>query len=170
MKRENKQKQGKKAFTLIELMLYISILAVILGAIGSLFWLSLQARVKNQTISEVEQQGEQVMDVILQTVRNADTIVSPTPGNSQATLTVQKSGVSTVFALDTGKMTIVEGATAPVLLSTPKVEISDLTFTNMAEAGTNGIIRVQFTIQYTTTSTRSEYSYSKIFYGSAARR
>ena len=46
-----------KGFTLIELLLYVSIASTVLLASTVFFHMLLESRVKNQTISEVEQQG-----------------------------------------------------------------------------------------------------------------
>ena len=67
----------KKSFTLIELLLYVSIVGAIIFSVAGFLSLSMQSRVKNQIISEVEQQGVQVMQSLTQTIRNASIISIP---------------------------------------------------------------------------------------------
>lgn len=67
----------QKGFTLIELLLYVSIVGAIIFSIAGFLSLSMQSRVKNQTIAEVEQQGVQIMQSLTQTIRNASAISIP---------------------------------------------------------------------------------------------
>ena len=110
----------QKGFTLVELLLYIGIAAVIL-LVSSLFLTTfLEARVKNQTISEVEQQGLLAIKAMTQSIRNAESITSPTLGGSGSTLTLEftDSGLDpTVFSLSSGVLYITEGASSAVALT-----------------------------------------------------
>ncbi len=78
----------EKGYTLIELLLYIVLLGILLGATTTYFGAILDARVKNQSISEVDQQGAAAMEYITQTIRNADSITSPTAGATANSLTL----------------------------------------------------------------------------------
>lgn len=109
------KKHHQAGYTLIELLLYMAILGSLLTGISMYFVSSTTARVKNQTIAEVDRQGALVMDTILQTIRNADSVTSPTVGNtaSSLTLAVPTSSLSpTIFSLDGsggGTSTVVMG-------------------------------------------------------------
>lgn len=159
-------KKNQRGFTLIELLLYISIAAIIVFTTASLLQLTLQSRIKNQTIAEVEQEGAQVMQLITQTVRNATAISSPTIGASGTSLSVD----TTVFDLSSGAVRIKEGVAAAVNLTSSKVTASNLNFQNLSRAGTPNTIRVSFTITYINSSGRNEYDFTKTFYGSAGLR
>lgn len=77
---------NSKGYTLIELLLYIGIISILLGSTTLFFGAIIEARVKNQSISEVEQQGELAMDHIAQAIRNATSITSPAAGASAGSL------------------------------------------------------------------------------------
>lgn len=67
------------------------------------FVTSTTARVKNQTVAEVDRQGVALMDYITQTIRNADSITAPASGAtaSSLTLAVPTPALSpTIFNLD----------------------------------------------------------------------
>src|SRR5688572_14415952 len=83
-----KHRNHQAGYTLIELLLYITILGSLLGGISMYFVSSTTARVKSQTIAEVDRQGALAMETILQTIRNADSITSPTAGNTGTSLTL----------------------------------------------------------------------------------
>lgn len=162
-----------KGFTLIELLLYVSIVGVLILSVSVLLSLFMRSRVKNQTISEVEQQGVQVMQIITQTARNAETITNPTAGNSASSATfdvVTASLDPTIFDLASGIIRIKEGAGSATSLTNSRVTASSLTFQNLSRASTPGTIRVQFTLTHVNPSGRNEYDYNKTFYGTASLR
>lgn len=151
--------KNNRGFTLIELLLYISIASTIVFTTASMLRFTLESRVKNQTIAEVQQQGSQVMQLITQTIRTAKAINSPTLGNSASSLSLEvedEASNPTVFDLST--------------LTSSKVTVSNLNFQNLSRAGTPNIIRVSFTITYINSSGRNEYSFTQNFYGSADLR
>ncbi len=165
--------KNNKGFTLIELLLYISIASIIVFTTASLLRFTLEGRVKNQTIAEVEQEGSQVMQLITQTIRNATAVNSPTQGNSAASLSVNVvtgANSPTVFDLSTGAIRIKEGAGTAVNLTSSHVTVSSLNFQNLSATSPPDVIRISFTITYINNSGRNEYSYSQKFYGSASFR
>lgn len=167
------QLQTNKGFTLVELLLYVSIVSIMILTVSAFLPLFMQSRVKNQTISDVEQQGTALMQIITQTTRNAQSITSPTTGTSasSATFDVVTAGVDpTIFDLSGGAIRITEGAGSPVSLTNSRVTASGLTFQNLSRTSTPGIIRVQFTLTGVNPEGRQEYNYSKTFYGSASLR
>ncbi len=158
-------KNNKSGFTLIELLLYVSMAAILLSVIVSFLIMSLQARVKNQTIAEVDGQGIQAMQVIRQAIANADTIDSPSAGLSSTSLSLDSA--ATIFDLSAGQLRIDEGG-GPIELTSSNVVVSGLTFENLSKTDTPGIIRIEFNVAYDSQSDRSEYSYDKTFYTSVS--
>lgn len=141
-------KQPNKGFTLIELLLYVSIVGAIIFSVAGFLSLSMQSRVKNQTIAEVEQQGVQVMQIITQAGRNT-------------------TDINFTSAFDLSGGVIRQNSLA---LTNSRVVASALTFQNLSRAGTPGTIRIQFTLTHVNPSGRNEYDYIKTFYGSATLR
>lgn len=160
-------------FTLVELLLYVSIASVMLLVISVFLSTLLESRIKNQTIAEVEGQGIQVMQMITQTARNAEAITSPALGASASSLTldvITAGSDPTIFDLASGVIRIKEGAGSAVALTNSRVTASALTFQNFSRTSTPGTIRIMFTLTYVNSSGRNEYTYSKTFYGSASLR
>src|SRR3989344_533729 len=96
-------------YTLIELLLYVSLSAVMLLAISMTLSTFLEAKIKNQTISEVNGGGVQVMQFITQTLRNAIGINSPAIGTNGASLSlsvVDPAKDPTIFDLSAGEIRI----------------------------------------------------------------
>lgn len=162
-----------KGFTLIELLLYISIASIMLLVIFAFFFFLLQSRVKNQTITEVEQQGLATMQIITQTIRNAEVITSPMQGVSAPSLTldvITTANDPTIFDLANNVIRIKEGTGLNVPLTNSHVIASNFSFSNLSRTGTLGIIRIQFTLSHQNLSNRNEYNFSKTFTSSASLR
>lgn len=170
---ESKRSRFLTGFTLIELLLYIAIVSVIIFTIFIFLLMTLQSRIKNQVIAEVEQQGAQVMQLTTQTIRNATLINSPIPGNTSSTLSLNVLDVGknpTIFDISGETIRIKEGAGTNVPLTSSRVTASGLNFQNLSRTGTPGVIRVQFTLTHINPANKNEYNYSQTFYESASIR
>ena len=154
-------------------MLYLAITSIIITSVSGFLITMLQARAKFQTISEVEAQGEQAMQVITQTIRNGTAVTSPATGasGSSLTITVPTGALSpSVFDLSGGVIRETEGAGAAQNLTTTRVTASGLTFQNLTRSTTQGTVRVSFTITSVNSSGRNEFSYTKTFRDTATFR
>ncbi len=164
----------ERGFTLLELLLYIAVSSVVLGVVASFYSTLITARIKHQTITEVEQQGEQALRLITQALRNAESITSPGGGSSGDTLVLDMYDSvddPTTFDLSSGSMRACRGSgcTATAITGST-VTVSGVTFQNLSRASTPGVVRITFTLNRSTTSGRNEYDYSKTFYASASLR
>ena len=163
-----------RGFTLIELLLYTLLIGITLLTVSGLLFLLMATRTKNATIAEVEQQGAFAMGLMTQTVRSATGITVPVTGTSGTLLMLTvPAGANnpTVFDVSGGALRISEGTPAAVnFLTSTRVTLSALTFQNLSRSGTNGTIRIQFTLSSVNNNGRNEYSFTKTFYGSATVR
>lgn len=163
----------KNGFTLLELLLYTSLVSVMLLIVSVFLSFLLESRVKNQTIAEVEQQGLQVMEAISQIVRNSEAINAPAQSTSAPSLSldvITAGNDPTVFDVASGVIRITEGAGTPIALTNTRVIASDVLFQNLTLAGTPGTVRIQFILTHANPGGRNEYSFSKTFTGSATLR
>ena len=83
MERQHLHRSGA---TLVELLLFTGVIAVMAGAIVSFSLFSRGLGTRNELIAEVEQNGSLVVQRILQEVQNADLIAYPPPGEASDTL------------------------------------------------------------------------------------
>lgn len=164
---------NQSGFTLLELLLYTSLMGIIVLAVSQFFTLILSSRIKNQTVAEVEQQGLQVSQVLGQTIRNAETITFPPEGGTAPQLTLDVPTVNddpTIFDLGGTVLQIKKGQAVAAALTNSKVAVSALSFQNVSRTNSPGSIRYEYTITYINSSGRNEYNFSKVFYGSASLR
>lgn len=157
-------------FTLIELLLYVAIMGILLTSLVGFLSMVLVSQTKNQTVSEVSEQGIFAMDYITRTVRNATTITTPTPGTTSSSLTMTVPiGASspTIFSLNGTTLQVKEGAATEVALTGSNINVTNLTFKNLTQSGSSPIIQVSFTLDRSSNSTLQEYSFQKTFTSSA---
>lgn len=167
------RQSSRSGFTLLEFLLAVAIGVTMVGAIVESTMLVFAARVEQQAIAEVEQQGTLALQRILQMVRNAEAITSPAVGVSAPVLVLDV--VPTVddpmtFDLASGVLRITRGAGATIALTNSRVTASALTVDNRAYVGTRGTVRVSFVLDHQNPSGREEYAYQQTFSGSASLR
>ncbi len=169
----NSPKKLHTAFGLIEIILSLAIISVVITSLGLLFSLSIQARVKNQVIKEVNGQAEQLLWLMTHTIRNGTSINSPliaTSGTSLSVGTLDPNTNPTIFAVTNGAMTITEGGSDPVTLTNSLVKVSNFIILNNSLLETPGSIRIQFVLEQSDTSGRAEYEFRQTYYASASLR
>ncbi|MBI4836249.1 MAG: hypothetical protein HY817_03235 [Candidatus Abawacabacteria bacterium] len=166
--------KGLFGFSTLEIMIYLAMTTVVISSTSFLLIQFVRIQIRMQVITQVEEQGWQIMHLITQNLRNADS-VNATPAGGQTpslTLDMADSALDPMsFHISGGTFRIKEGGGSPIPLSTANVLPSNLSFRNLAEDNdTPGVVQVSFTLTYNNTSGRPEYNYSKTFYGSAAVR
>lgn len=85
----------KKGFTLIEMLVVISVLSVVGVLLLTIFTRTLKSGNKTQIIQAMKQNGQAVMDSMDKTVRNSDRVVCP--ADTGDTLAVVKNGLYTKY-------------------------------------------------------------------------
>ena len=168
-----KNYKKKSGFSLVEILIYIAIFSVFVISLVSFNSSLTASRLHNQMMLEVNDQGEKVMKIITQTLRNSSQVNSPTIGSAANNLSVV-TGVPvndpTVFSLSGGVLYITEGAGSPVALTNNQVITSSLLFSNFSRSSTPNIIKVSFTLASIALSSSPGGTYSFTFNGSAALR
>ena len=160
-------------FTLIEVLLYVSIAGILLTGITTFFLITVQARTKYQTISEVENQGSQVVNLIAQTIRNGTALTTPPANSSAASISITTAVASTtptIFDLSGGTVRITEGANTAAPITSSRVIVSNLVFYNLTRTNAPSSIRFQFTLSSVNPANKNEYEFSQTFYGAASLR
>lgn len=160
-------------FTFVEILLYLTIATLLLGTISVLMVTIYEGRIRNSVVREVHIEGERALRIMSHTIRNAQSISSPTQGNAGISLTLAvDAGVDTptVFDVEQGRIRMTEGAQTPVYLTNSYVEITELTFRNVSYASTPGTVSILMRISYINQTGREEYNYQKVLQTSVSLR
>ncbi len=162
----------KNGFSLVEVLLYVAIFSVVIGAYGALLSAISVTKNKTRVVLEVEQQGELVSGFFAQTLRGAQSVNVPSQGNSSTQLSLAMPSPApspAVFSLSSGRVAFTEGGGGAEYLTSTKLTVSDLSFSNIAKSGELGLIKFQFTIT-SSIGAKKEYSYAKTFTGATQIR
>jgi Tfp pilus assembly protein PilW len=153
----------------------MAMIGALLTGITMFFATTADARLKAQTIAEVDQQGAAALEYIGQTVRAAGSINSPAAGSSAASLNLAMPGTPsadpTVFSLSgSSALQVQEDGSSALPITNSRVEVTSLTFTNLTRSGTSGVVQISFVLSRKSASVRNEFSYQKTFTTSMAIR
>ncbi|MBI5466118.1 MAG: prepilin-type N-terminal cleavage/methylation domain-containing protein [Candidatus Kerfeldbacteria bacterium] len=153
-----------RGFSLLELIIYIAILAVLLMVIVGLASTSSQSSSAEEARAEVQQNLRFSLDTISSAVRRAASINTPTAGGSGSALSLAMSDGSknpTVFDLSSQVLRITEGAGIAQALTNNRVKVTSIGFQHLANASpAKPTIQITLTIAYNDLG-RSVYQYSK---------
>lgn len=161
-------KFSNRGFTLIELILYMAIVTIVMGALIPFAWNVIGGSVKSSAEQEVSSQARFVSEKIKYEIRNASSINEPLPGTSGSVLNLNSSP-STVISLNSDKVQISDDGGAATNLNSNDTSVSGLTFTSYESAdGKTKHIQFSFTIDDNYTGTRQEYNAPAIAIESSA--
>jgi len=154
-------------FTLVELMIYIALVAGILIAATSFAWNIINSRTKAFVIQEVEQNGRFIMERLTQEIHQATQITSPAPGVSDSSLVLvmrNNQNDPTTFTLNTNRIVITQGNDPSLPLNSDQVLVTDLQFINYStpNSRTNNV-KVILRLEHLNPNNRQEWQASDTF-------
>lgn len=123
--------------TLIELLIFIGLLGMVAVFALPLFYSSTENRMLQQTISIVEQNGSQSMQILEHRIRHAERILSPAIGATSQVLTLQTgSGTTdpTIIGIVSGSLVIIQGTVKHTITSS-QVAVEDFRVRNTSVSG-----------------------------------
>jgi cysteine-rich repeat protein len=163
-------KSSRPAYTLVELLLFTGILSLMAGSIVGFSVLSTNVSTRTETMAEVEQGGELVMQRILQEIQNTDFIVYPPVTTSSDTLVLATVSPKreVVIHLFHDRIRMIENGTEISFLTTEHIGIDDLSFLHFGGSGAGEGISITF-LGYNKSigTTLYKKQYSRTFRGTA---
>ncbi|MDQ5952623.1 MAG: hypothetical protein QG626_752 [Patescibacteria group bacterium] len=155
-----------RGFTLIELVLYMAVLAVLMLTISVLLSTLLRAKMKMRVMREVDEQGELVMSELAAWMRTADGILTPGTGGEGAEIEILQtypvSAARNVTVVN-GQLGIVTNGGDWTPITNSQVEIDSFTVREVSSGATIPAVQIALVIRGVSTSGRNEYVYSREF-------
>jgi len=149
----------KTGFTLMEILVYIGVLSIIVVVISSfLLWLS-SSTTKARAMREVLDNARRVVEIMTYEIKKAKSVSS----TSTATHLFLENATATEFYLcGTASTTLClkKESESPVNLTSDKVEIKNLTFTQIATATTTPSVQINLKVDYKNPGDIPEYQAS----------
>lgn len=134
---------SQSGYTLIEVLIYTVIFSLFLLLTTQVF-LTIRTMTANSFVMvNLQQNYARIFSDFNQTIRAAENVIVPTPGNSGQTLSLNNGGI--VYQLQGGVLQKVENGT-PIELSDEGVSVSTIVFENIGEATQTATIRIQMAI------------------------
>lgn len=161
-----KKQQRSQGFTLIELIIYLSLVSVFISGAVLFAWDIIYGRVKSQTQQEVNQNLRLASKRITYQIRNASEI-NFLGGSILSLAAIDSFRDPTIFDLSAGRLRIGFGSSGPCPVASPcnltsnEVTVSNLVFTDLS-SGSNSK-NIQFTITIASTADRSEWQKSQTY-------
>lgn len=140
-----------RGVTLVELLVYMGMLAVVAVLTIPLFFATAENRMLQQTIALVELNGTQAVQTATMHIRDAERILHPLPGESASFLALQYADESrspVIIGVDNGRMTIIEHASREMITSM-QVAVQDFTVHNTSVSDAHPGVALTFRVSRT---------------------
>lgn len=158
----------ESGFTLIELILYISIVALVLNTMVYFAWNIIGGSVKSNSQQEVFSQARFISERIKYEIRNANGINS-VAATSISLAVDPPANNPTIISLSGNKLQIKQGGSSAVDLNSADTAITNVNFVDYTSSDNKTKnIQLSFTISDLTGSSRQEYKVSDITVQSSA--
>lgn len=146
----------KKAFTLIELLLYIGLMTIILNVGIYFVWQMIGSKTKNMVYVEVEKNLMLSLEKISHETKRAKSLFTPAVVGEQTSELIlnQPNGSNTKFYLIDGVLWMDDGVALP--LTSQRVKITELSFLRL-EPTLPGVFQVKIKINYNNPEQKKEY-------------
>lgn len=145
-------RNGKKAgYTLVELLIFMALLAGILVVVSDILGSVLDVRLESESTSSVEQDGKYILNRIGYDIGRADEITVPAnDGDNSASLILVIGPSSNSYSLNGGNLQLTN-LSGTNRLNSISTSISNLSFTRIGNsADAKDTIRMSFTVTSTT--------------------
>lgn len=157
------KKSRKAGFTLVELILYVGILVILLGASVLSALSAANTRVKALARHEVNYSTQFAQDVLSQTIRRAQSIDAgaSTFGNASSVLVLIMDDPlesPTTFELTAGQLTVTRGAGTAIPITTSHVNVSTFQVENLSRGSKVNDVRITMFLEHENPSNLSQFS------------
>lgn len=155
----------KKGFTLIEMLVYVAVLAILIVALSSFVLWAINSNTKTKVMRETSDSARRAMGTILYEIREAKSVYTPTTSASQLSLETTRylpANETTSFVdffLCSNRICIKKESQTPVALTSENVNIRDLQFTRIV-TGSSASVQVSFVAEYIGPATKPQYQAS----------
>jgi len=158
---------NSKAFTLVELLVFMGIFAILIVVLTQIFLSALNVQLESQATSSVQQDGRYILARLAYDINRAKNITEPvTPGTSSHQLQLTIEGSNYKYAAISGNLlTLTVDTGTPIQLNsfqTTISNISDLNFKRVGAGSTNGTTKDSIQINFTLTSSSKSQSGAEV--------
>lgn len=137
-------KEQKNGYTLIEVLIYGVIFSLLLLLVTQIFLTIKSSAANSLAMINLLENNTQILADFNQTIRAADNVVAPLPGESETYLSLNNDLVS--YQLNAGVLEKVV-AGEPLALNDEGVTVRSLNFENVGEATQTPTLKIRFSLE-----------------------
>lgn len=141
-------KRLERGFTLVELLIYTGILAVVLSVTLGLFFQSRTIETQVTENQEVDRNARIAFLEMTQTIRGATSVTTPVLGDSAASLALNSNAIS--YSVSGSGVLQKTDSSGTYNITGSGVTIQNLTFTTRGEVGKQPTVSISFTLRSNT--------------------
>jgi len=156
------RKKSGAGFTLIEMLVYVSIMAVVISVIAAFLPQVIRTGLYTQARALVLSNNRSAMEVIAHEIRHSNGVYAPTSvfGSNPGQLSLEMTTTTMAdeaytfsdFYVDDERLYIKREEQADILLMSEKIKVDSLVFTHLNTTSSNPGIRISLTTSYNTLS------------------
>ena len=164
---------NQKSFTLIEMLVYIAVLAIITVAVSSFFLWFIHSNTKARAMRETLDNARRAVEMMTYEIKEAKSIYTPTTTSTQLSLESTKhlpEGEKTTYidfylcgtqlCFKREPVSSIATSSKPLALTSDQVEVKNLVFSQIATISTNPSVQINLKIDYKNPADRPEYQAS----------
>jgi len=142
---------NKKGFTLVETLVYFTLLSIILLILTDLFLTISDSFLEARARGKLEIEGERTLRRMTYDIRRTDSVISPpNPGDISSTLELDVNGITLIYSLNGSTIELDDGSVNSVTGN--PILVQQLTFANVSTASAKPTIKINFSLESTTTT------------------
>lgn len=146
-------KKRNRGFTLVELMIYSSILIIFLYVMTSIFTQLIDVQLESETTSALTQDSRFILNRLSYDIARATSVVQPAGLGQQTTNLILQIGATTyTYALQNGNLVLTDPIETAAVNSYGTM-VSNTTFTRYGNVNGKPSVRLTFTLTSTTQRT-----------------
>ena len=148
--------------TLVELLLYMGIFAILLTLLTTIFSQITAVQLEADATSSIQLDGRYVLSRLSYDIHRADAIVSPVLGGQASTMQLTINGSTYTYNVDgSGNLIVTDGAGAVSMLNSYNTTIPSITFQQVGNfAGGDSTIQITYTVTSRTEESKGPVSRS----------
>lgn len=157
---------NSKGFTLVEILLYISILTILIAATMSFIFLVMFNNAKYKATIEVNDQADIVLSKITQSIREASDITIPEYRNESTELIILSHDTSINpihYFVESGTLYLQQGTNQQTALTNSKIEVIEFRLEDKTRGNQNRSITISLTIKHRNPDNLGSFNYEKTF-------
>lgn len=136
----------KKAFTLIELIIFMGIFSVLIFIFTDIFVSALKTKTLEEATASVNQDANFILMKLQYDINNASSVTQPELNNTSESLYITIDGVGVLYRMNAGRLERVVGTEA-VSLNGYNTTLTSLYFKNMGTPEGKSTVKIALTLE-----------------------